>query len=159
MHLQLNIPAGYHGMVMAKKLLYVLPSVHILECEERTIEKLNRIPGVDHLMKGLKVLKLTPMSDYKQENYRPTLFNGALTPGPLLYFLLKRWATGRPIQLLDLTSCRGIKCYPKDMRILDKLTGLKVIWGIDCAQHERHEYDCGVGNQIRGPSQQSVGPG
>ena len=145
-YLQLNIPAGYYGMVLAKNLLSILPSVVMLECEERTIEKLNRIPGVDRLMKGLEILKLTRMIAYERENFRLfTLSNGA--PAPLLHFLFKRWETGHPIQLLDLTSCRGIECYPGGMRVLEKLSGLKVIWGIDCAKHQRHEYKCGAGNQ------------
>jgi hypothetical protein len=150
-YLQLNIPAGYHGMdgmVLAKKLLAIFPSVVMLECEERTIEKLNRIPGVDHLMKGLEILKLTRMIAYNRENFRLfTLSNGALTPAPLLHFLFNRWENEHPIQLLDLTSCRGIGCYPGGMRVLDKLSGLKVIWGIDCAKHQSHEYKCGAGNQ------------
>ena len=117
----------------------------MLECEERTIERLNRIPGANQ---GLEILKLTRMIADKRENFRLfTISNGTLTPAPLLHFLFKRWETGHPIQLLDLTSCRGIECYPGGMRVLDKLSGLKVIWGIDCAKHQRHEYKCGAGNQ------------
>jgi hypothetical protein len=144
-YLQLNIPDGY-GMSLAKGLLSSLPLVVKLECDERTIEKLNRIPGAEHFLKGLKVLKLTRMIAYKRENFRPfTLSNGV--PAPLFHFLLKRWETGDPIELLDLTSCRDIECSPGDMRVLDELCGLKVIWGVDCAKHDAYEYECGAGNQ------------
>lgn len=66
----------------------------MLECEERTIERLNRIPGAYHLLKGLEILKLTRMIADKRENFRLfTISNSALTPAPLLHFLFKRWET------------------------------------------------------------------
>ena len=142
-YLQFNIPSGYHGMSLAKDLLSTFPLVVKLECEERTIEKLNQIPGVEHSLKRLKILNLTRMIAYQRENFKPfTLSNGA--PAPLLHFLLKRWEIGHPIELLDLTSYCDIEFSPGDMRVLDELSGLKVIWGIDTS---KHEYEYGAGNQ------------
>jgi len=52
-------PEKYYGMFGARNPLSSFSSADKLECDEKTIEGINQIPGAEHFFRVLKTLKLT----------------------------------------------------------------------------------------------------
>ncbi|KAF9475193.1 hypothetical protein BDN70DRAFT_884007 [Pholiota conissans] len=111
------------------KLFQALGSVKELTTSLRTLSDIHRVALFENavLFPSLKVLYLRGLQRIrnKEQLMKP--------------FLVSRH-NAAPIEVLDLTRSRGLL---GDLRFLDELTGLKLVW---MENRVLHEYICGSGN-------------
>jgi len=123
-------------------ILFSFCAIHTLATEERMLDYLLKLQEEDTnhiLFPHLQVLKITILnsSHFKGIN------------GSIFQFLPSRRDAGHPIQTLDLTKCNPD--VSPNLKYLEEMEGMKILWKTWKTEDEILEYNCGSGHPEKIP--------